>query len=162
MKEIPLTRGYVALVDDEDHAELNQYKWSPSEVSPGKIYAMRRPRINGKFTTVYMHRVLLGAEKGQQVDHKDGNTLNNTRANIRICDQSQNQCNRSAPPKQNTSGYIGVSWYNRYQKWQASVAWRGRLHFIGYFDDPVEAARARDEKARELHGAFAYLNFEGE
>lgn len=161
MKEIPLSRGLVALVDDDDYAELSQRTWNAMEVSPGKVYAGAATRRNGKPSYEYMHRALLNAQKGEYVDHVDGNGLNNTRENIRICTHAQNGSNRSGPQVNNTSGYLGVT-KRKPDRWSAQVTHKNKVHYLGWFDCPIKAARARDKKARELHGQFAYINIREE
>jgi hypothetical protein len=92
--------------------------------------------------------------KGYVVDHIDGNGLNNRRCNLRECTQKQNRAN--AKPCGGVSGFVGV--YARNGKWTAGIRYRGKNLHLGTFDDPVEAAKARDRKAYELYGPYAYLN----
>lgn len=161
MKEIPLTQGLVALVDDEDMEYLSQFTWCVGEVSPGRRYAMTRVRKpDGKQATVYMHRIILDAPPKKKVDHINGDGLDNRRENIRLCSHSQNLANRKGPASHNTSGYVGVILYRG--KWRAAVVKDNKRHYVGQFDTPEQAARARDKKARALHGPFAYVNFEEE
>jgi hypothetical protein len=94
MRVIPLTRGLVALVDDRDFTFLSGWKWFAHPHGKNKrMYAARNQRVGGKRVTVLMHRVLLGITSGE-VDHVDGDGLNNTRANIRPCSRAQNVANR--------------------------------------------------------------------
>lgn len=94
MKEIPLTQGMVAIVDDEDHLRLSKYKWYARR-SINTFYARcSLRRIKGKPRPyLIMHRVILNAPAGLEVDHKDGNGLNNTRANLRLVTRRQNVIN---------------------------------------------------------------------
>ena len=107
-----------------------------------------------------MHRLILDAPDGAQVDHIDHDSLNNQRSNLRLCTCSENQRNRRGRPKNNTSGYIGVAWYRRCGRWGSQIWVNGKDHWLGLFDDPAEAARVRDAAAKRLHGEFATLNFE--
>lgn len=161
MKEIQLSQGQVALVDDADHDWLSLRKWyarwNPYTRS---FYAMRNSsRVGGKRKTLYMHREILACQPGQEGDHvHSGDTLNNQRYNLRACTKFQNQQNQR-PQVGRSSIYKGVSWYKAGGKWMAYIGFEGRLQHLGYFDDEMVAAIARDAKARELHGEFALLNF---
>ncbi len=161
MKEIPLTRGYVALVDDDDYERVAAFKWgSLTNVNAtGIVYAVRKtPRRPGPRRTIYMHRFVIDAPHGSDVDHRDGNGLNCCKANLRLCDKAKNQANRGRP-SQNKSGYKGVHWTNYYQCWLAKIQINNKSIYIGRFSDPIEAALAYDSKARELFGEFARPNF---
>ena len=154
MKQIKLTQGQVALVDDADFDWLNQWKWCVLK-SPAGFYARRRD--SGQ--DILMHRVILGLELGdkRQGDHQNHNTLDNRQDNIRICTCQQNQRNRK--PRLNlTSGYKGVSWYRRIKKWQAHIQMNGKRKHLGYFTEEKEAALAYNKIAGNIYGEFAYLN----
>jgi hypothetical protein len=151
MKEIPLTKGMVAIVDDEDYAELSKYKWHYS----GK-YARRYASVNGKRIYVWMHRVIAGTPDGMDTDHINGNKLDNRRANLRVCTRSQNMHNSATGIKNNTSKYKGVT-YNG-GKWIASICVNFRKLYLGCFTDERDAATAYNEAAFRLMGDFAQLN----
>lgn len=153
MKEIPLTQGKVALVDDADYEWLVQWKWYARK-GRRTWYAIRG--INKKHLS--MHRELLGATTGSVVDHKDGNGLNNQRDNIRLATYTQNRAN-SPKSRVNTSGYKGVIWQKRGSRWRCVIYWQRRNIHIGMFSDKIEAAKAYDEAAKKYHGEFASLNF---
>lgn len=159
MVEINLTQEKSALVDDGDFEYLNQWKWYASK-SKRTFYAKRNLYINGKYTTIKMHRELLRLKKEDkiQVDHKDGNGLNNQKNNLRICTQNENQHN-SRKRYDNTSEYKGVSWHKRDKKWFAQICFQNKNLFLGYFNDKTEAALSYDKKARELFGEFSKTNF---
>lgn len=159
-REVPLTRGYVALVSEEDYERVIPFKWNAKPSHSGNThYAQRNvKRPDGTYTTQKMHRFILNAPDELEVDHKDRNGLNNTRSNIRLATRSDNQSNRSRF-KNNTSGFIGVAWHKATGKWQARINVGKKLIHLGLFDDPAEAARIRDEKAIEQQGSFAVLNF---
>lgn len=101
--------------------------------------------------------MILNATKSEVIDHIDGDTLNNLRANLRICSRSQNGANRSKP-KESTSKYMGVSWDKQYSRWVAQITKNGRVSKIGRFDVEEEAGLAYNKMALKLHGDFARLN----
>lgn len=140
-------RGY-ALVDLED-AGLDVHKWS---VSDGYASA----NIDGK-TNVRMHRYLMNPPKGFEVDHVNMNRLDNRRSNLRICSSAENRQNTGKRPS-NTTGYKGVGWKKETAKYVARIQKDGKLYHIGYFTNTIEAARAYNKKALELHGEFARIN----
>lgn len=155
MKQIPLTKGYIALVDDEDYDHLCVFKWC----FDGSGYAIRGVTLpNGRRSTIRMHRHIMGNPKGLEIDHIDNNRLNNQRSNLRICTRVENSCNMSKP-KINTSGYKGLRFCKRTNKWVAQIKHHKIARSIGYFNTKEEAARAYDKAAKDLHGSFAKLNF---
>lgn len=157
MMQIPLTRGMFALVDDEDYDELIQHPWF---VFPAKwtFYAVREKTEGGRRKKIFMHRAILKAPLGQDVDHRDGDGLNNQRMNLRFATNSQNQANRIRL-KQNISGRRGVSWNRQRKRWQALICKDRKCMFLGDFAEIDEAARAYDAAARKLFGEFARPNF---
>jgi len=159
MREIPLTQGYVALVDDEDYEELTKHKWY-AEVDNHTVYALRNEHIVGtrRHNTIRMHRFLLGVTGESKVDHQDGNGLNNQRSNIRVATLSQNNSNRRK--KTGTSSkYKGVHWDKARKKWSAKVHVGDKYYCLGRFTDESEAALAYDIEAKKHFGQFACLNF---
>jgi len=151
-RRIKLSNGRFVIVDPQDYEELSRHKWCACSKRGGMVYAMRRDK---KGRTIYMHRQIAGAKRGSTVDHKNCRIWDNRRCNLRVCTQRQNQMNKG--PHGGTSGFVGV--YPRGDQWEAGITSRGRHYYLGRFDDPIAAAKARDRKAFELHGAFAYLNF---
>jgi hypothetical protein len=138
-RQIALTQGVVALVDDEDFEILSKQKWFCSHG-----YAMRKaPRVNGKQKNIYMHRVVVNAPDGMVVDHINGNKSD-----------SQNLCNRGKTSA-NTSGVKGVFWHKTAKKWQASICINGSLQYLGLFASQDEASHAYCRAADELHRDFA-------
>lgn len=157
-KKIKLTKGKYALVDKEDYEELNKLNWFLGG-SKGKLYAMRSKTINGKKRSILMHRVIMGNPKGKMIDHKDGNTLNNQRANLRLCNDSQNAINRKMQSN-NKSGYRGVFYIakNKSKPWVSAIGFQGKQIIGGTFTDKESAARKYNELALKYHGEFACLN----
>ena len=158
-KQIPLSQGKFALVDDEDFERINQWKWSALKDKRFKWYAVRNsPRQLGRRKKlIYMHRVIMNTPEDMDTDHVDGNdTLNNQRHNLRICTHSQNMAN-SGKRSNNKSGYKGVFMYKGV--WCAKLKKDGRVVFDKTFHTAEEAARAYDHAAREHFGGFAYTNF---
>lgn len=154
---IPLTRGYVALVDAEDYARFGHLRWCamPMQRSHG-VYAHRGIWGNGhKCRTVLLHREILDASPSQIVDHINGDTLDNRRSNLRITDRYGNARNRRVPVGK--SGFTGVR--QKGARWVGIIRAFGRNHYTKSFSSPILAAAARDVLARQLHGEFAVLNF---
>jgi hypothetical protein len=146
MKQIPLTRGHVAIVDDADYELLSHYKWqATSSTARNKIIYARRSAPN---SGVFMHRQILQATKDQQVDHINRDGLDNRRANLRIATPSQNQHNCGLP-NNNTSGFRGVVWNRHARKWQAQIGMNKRLKYLGVFVNKGEADTAY-RKAKSL------------
>lgn len=151
-KEIQLSKGQVALVDDEDFEWLSKYAWWAHWHRPSKQYKARTT-IKGK--NHFMHRMVLNAPKGRQVDHRNGNQLDNRRENLRLCTHGQNQANRRP---YNKTGYKGVC-VTRCGTFTAYLMSNKKHNYLGAFSTPEDAARAYDAAAKKLHGDFAYLNF---
>lgn len=157
---VTLTRDKFAIVDDEDYFWIRQYKWQFG----GGGYPMRGVNLgNRNFITVYMHRLILRAQPGECVDHKNGDTLDNRRCNLRIATRTQNVWNRGKMKTKNSSPlaskFIGVALDKSRNRWKARIQTNGKLLNLGSFETEEEAARAYDYKALELRGEFARLNF---
>ena len=157
MKTIPLTQGKMALVDEVDFKQINQYKWYALKYNSGKYRAVRTI-IDGKGRRmIYMHREIMDCPKNMQVDHENHNGLDNRRHNLRICTHSENNWNQLKT--RGLSQYKGVSWHKTGKKWRAYIALDSKYIHLGFFNDEASAAFAYDKKAKELFGRFASLNF---
>lgn len=166
MKTIPLTQGMVALVDDEDFDIVAGFKWHALRRPNGLWHAVRTVRRHGIKRSIYMHRVIAGAAAHLEVDHRDGDGLNNRRGNIRIATKRQNAQNRRQRGAWKTSRFKGVSWNEPRRRWRVVIAGgptdaRGyaRQIYVGVFRDEVIAAHAYDRAALEHFGDFAFTNF---
>lgn len=151
---IALTRGYETVIDAEDLPHVADFNWS-SQPSGKTVYACRGTRSSdGKSLGVRMHRVLIGAPDGMEVDHIDGDGLNNRKANLRLATHAENCMNRRVPVT-NSSGLKGVSWHKGQRQWVAKIKVSGITVHIGSFNCPEQAHRAYCEAAARIHGKFA-------
>lgn len=150
---LPLTRGFVAILDAEDGRLAAQYNWY-TQIHGRTHYAVRTVCEGGETRTVMLHRFLMGDPPDGEVDHKDGNGLHNTRINLRVVTRPQNTLNR-ARCKKNTSGVKGVSWRPHRGKWVARISKGGKRLNLGGFDSLGEAAAAYANASSKLHGEFA-------
>jgi len=156
-KSIPLTQGFSATVDAEDYSRLSRFRWFAKKRNDGKFVAlrMRRKYEIGNTKFVAMHRLVVDAPEGIQVDHINLDSLDNRRCNLRVCTNGNNQMN-SALRSHNTSGYKGVDFSQG--MWRARIVKQGKEVFLGRFDSPEEAAGAYDRAANDLFGEFAKTN----
>ena len=152
MKEIYLTQGKIALVDNDDYDRINAKKWFYRNG-----YAARNgKKVNGVRSKSYsMQSILIECPKNSVIDHINHNKLDNRKSNLRICSERENLINRRIS-KNNKTGYKGVSLFRK--KYKAQISSNGKFHYLGVFCSEVEAARAYNEAAIELHGEFAVLN----
>jgi hypothetical protein len=158
-KEISLTQGKVALVDDDMFDYLNQWKWQAARAKTGRWYAVRADGQRPNRKRVLMHRVVVNAPEGVDVDHKkQEETLNNQRSNLRLCSSSQNAWNVGKRPN-NASGYKGVHWSDFKERWVVTIGALNKRIYVGSFIDKENAAIAYDNAAKFYHGEFASLNF---
>lgn len=151
MKTIPLTKGYVALVDDTDYDLLSQWKWTAS-VGPYTVYAYRKSGPSECQQNILMHRVILQARLGARIDHWDGNGLHNWRGNLRFCTPRQNMLNQRIR-SDNTSGYRGVGWQKRERRWRVKLF--GKT--VGYFKAKDDAVEFRTKQELEHYGEWSPL-----
>lgn len=158
MREIPLTRGLVAIVDDEDFDWLSQWKWHAHSTGNG-VYAARNTsvaeRAAGLGRTVYMHRAICRPPVGLVTDHVNCDRLDNRRQNLRHATPRQNTWNSAM---KGAVAFYGVRLCAQTKRFAARIKTPSGVKWLGRFDTPEEAARAYDAAARE-RGAFARLNF---
>lgn len=158
MKEIPLSQGKFALVDDEDYEWLSSWHWYTFKGNT-TLYAARKERDGSTYKTVFMHRVVLNAPKAMEVDHINSNGLDNRRENLRNCTRSQNLMNTRIR-SDNTSGYKGVTFDKQTGRFSAKIQINKKCINIGRFDTAEEAAREYDKFAVKYFKAYARTNFD--
>lgn len=159
---LSLHGGGSAIVDDEDFEKVRHFVWRLKKGST-KSYVVYRPaeRTGQKrLGDVRLHRLILNAPRESLVDHKNGDTLDNRRCNLRLCTTSQNGANRGKS-KNNTSGFKGVYFVKRDNKrpWSVYIMAKRKYMYVGRYDTAEEAARAYDVAAVKHFGEFAGLNF---
>ncbi len=155
MKTIPLSKGYVSIIDDEDYERVSAFKWSAA-VQAGKyskrVYAFRF--VYGRI--LYLHHFILGITT--RIDHRDGDGTNNQRLNLRSATRSQNGANRPKSLSRSSSKFKGVSWDARRSTWRASIKVNRRAKHLGAFKEETDAATAYNLAAVMAFGDFAHLN----
>ncbi|MFA5934997.1 MAG: AP2 domain-containing protein [Candidatus Paceibacterota bacterium] len=154
MKEILLTQGKVALVDDEDFKRLNRYKWYAAKMGD-TFYALRAIIVNKK---QIIHRMHWSIMKGKGVDHIYHNGLDNQKDNLRFCTKSQNGMNRK-PNRNSKSPYKGAQWDKVQNKWRCAIVVNKKSIYLGVYVNDIDAAKAYDKAAKKYFGEFAYINF---
>lgn len=147
---IPLTGGKFAIVDECDFEWLNRTAWHVSNSG----YVIRRLMVVGRNSTAFMHREVCSAPAGVEVDHVNGNKLDNRSANLRLATRSENMRN-TGPQSNNTSGFKGVSFQKDSGMWSAKIGLHGVRHHLGLFRSAELAHAAYCEAAKRLHGEFA-------
>jgi len=141
---IALTKGKLAIVDDEDFHRVSAYSWCADyNKCTRSFYARTTIKIAGKRKNVYMHRLIMDAKKGEAIDHVDHNTLDNRKSNTKITNTLGNGKNQLLQ-RRTFSGFIGVTWYKPHGKWVSRVRVDGHLFHLGYFHDKAEAIAARE------------------
>ena len=149
--EIPV--GHKIAIVDNYFGYLSKYRWTIIN----KYYAAAYMDIDGKKKQVLMHRFILGAECGKSTDHINGNCLDNRRANLRVCTNTENLRNRKIH-KNNKCGFKGVYWEKTRAIWVVSLRFNKKHYTVGRFKNIIDAANAYNNKAIELFGEFARLN----
>jgi hypothetical protein len=158
MRTIPLSQGYVALVDDADYERVSQFKWSATKTKTN-VYGIRKVRLpNGRTTSQMLHRFIMGVTHPRvDVDHKDHNGLNNQRQNLRLCVRGEN--NGNSRKTRGSSRYKGVSWDSGRKLWRADIRVHDKPIYLGRFSEECDAALAYDAAARANFGVMAHCNF---
>lgn len=158
-RRISLGEGKFTIVEPGDFYQVNRFNWCAKENGP-RTYAVRLVADSHNRTKILsMHREIMGAPAGMLVDHRDRDTLDNRRENLRLATHSQNQFNKGKTSRKTTSRFIGVFFEKYSGRWVARTAVEGKRIWLGRFDNETEAARVYDEAARKYHGEFAHLNF---
>ncbi len=158
MREIPLTQGKVALVDDGDYEWLMQWKWFAEKRVTRRGIVTWYARTNKTNGHHYMHRLILSLlGSALEGDHGDGNGLNNQRFNLRGATKTQN-CQNQQLKRNNTSGFKGVCFNKSYGKWRARITVNKQDIELGFFSDKATAAIAYNNAATQHFGEFAQLN----
>jgi hypothetical protein len=158
MREIIISKGHVALVDDEDYDNIIHPKWYRT-ISKYGVYADRArwDSLLHKYIRERMHRVIMNAPKGLQIDHINHNTLDNRKSNLRIVTGTYNLANQRNI-KGGTSKFKGVVWHKKGKKWMARIGKHGLYEYLGLFVNEIDAAIAYNTAAIRLYGEFAFLN----
>ena len=155
---IPLTQGRLCFVDEEDFERVSQFKWYCDTGYAARGAYDKQTGKQRKQRKQKLHRFIIGEiPEGHEVDHRDGEKLNNRRHNLRICTHAQNVRNKSLH-KNNTSGHKGVSFFKPTGQWLVHIGVNGKSKHIGLFDKIEDAARAYAKAASEHYGDFAKLN----
>ena len=159
MKIIQLTQGKHAIVDDIDYPKIKGFSWYLSREKNGLLYAKAYVRGSKTYTSVRMHRLLLGltSRDRRQVDHRNSNGLDNRRKNLRVVSNAQNSMNRRKQAGC-LSDYKGVSYDKRKGRWRTMIMKDQRAFHLGFFKSETEAALAYNKRAKELFGEHARLN----
>ncbi len=157
-RRIYLDEGLWTIVDVADYYFFARFKWYAAG-NKNKYYATRGQRIGTDYIKlVRLHRLIMDAPKGVLVDHRNGDSLDNRRANLRLATRAQN-CGNMRKRKNTSSRFKGVCFHKKYRKWTAYISVAKKRISLGYFDSEIEAAKAYDEAAKKYRGEFACLNF---
>lgn len=150
---LPLTKGCVAVIDAEDLPLVEGRNWH-AMVQSRTSYAVRRERHGGKLRALLLHRVIMGASDHVEVDHVNGDGLDNRRVNLRLADRGENSRNRRTHIN-NVSGFKGVYLEKSKGKWRAQIRVSGKKHHLGYCDTAEDAHTLYCKAAALRHGSFA-------
>ena len=156
MKEIKLTRGYVARVDDDDYERLGGFNWMAA-IRGRRVYAARsRPWKKGMTRgLLYMHREIMNPPQGLFVDHANGDGLDNRRSNLRVCTCQQNTRNRNGAQKNSKTGVRGVSYCKMTKRWKAQIGIPGiRTKYLGAYETIAEAAEVYWRANKQFFGEY--------
>lgn len=159
MKEISLTQGKVAYIDDEDYELVSEYKWR-ADKKGRTYYAVAYIKGSGKknYKQIYMHSLIMAPNDFEEVDHINSNGCDNQKVNLRVCSGKQNKQNKQKQQGNYTSSFKGVYWFKRIKKWRAQINVNNKSIHLGYFLDEKDAAKAYNQAALEHFGDFARLN----
>lgn len=156
LRDILLHNGLHAIVDDEDYGYLSQFHWFAVS-KRGVFYARRDAWFDGRAKSIYMHREVMRANTDEYIDHVNHDGLDNRRGNLRKCSMAQNGWN-SKKRRNSLTQYKGI-WKHNATHWRAAIRCNGQRFNLGLFSTAIDAAKAYDQKAKELFGEFAHINF---
>lgn len=160
-KVIKLTQNKETMVDLDVYEWASKSKWYAASWKNGFYAVKGGKQIKGKREpNIALHRLIIDVKKDEMIDHINGDTLDNRRENLRVCNNTQNQRNQKLSNR-NTTGYKGVSWHKKEKKWISRIRVNNKLIHLGYFKDLIEAAKAYDKAALIYFGEFASINFKG-
>jgi hypothetical protein len=158
-RRIYLGEGEWTILDLWDYYRLRDFNWYLNGTGV-KYYAYRNYKTNRRKTAIRsMHRDITNAPDDLFVDHRNGNSLDNRKDNLRLATNSQNNCNSIIDKSKTTSRYRGVVVRKKYGRCFAQIRFQGKPHYLGSFDSEIDAAKAYDAAAKKQHGEFARLNF---
>ena len=158
-RRIYLGEGKLTILNSADYYRLKKFKWHVFACK-GKFYAERFALIKNTWTKrIFMHRQIMNAPKGKLVDHRNGDSLDNRRSNLRLATHSQNMMNRRKTKKKTSSKYLGLSRDKIAGEWKVQLCHYGKNIWVGRFKNEIDAAKAYDKAAKKYFGQFARLNF---
>jgi hypothetical protein len=160
VKTIKLTKGYETIVDDDDFEWLKKFRWSVNLSNPNAPRGIRNTGGRKHSGVVYIHREIARARQHEQVDHINGNPLDNRKENLRLCTAQENNWNKGLGIK-NKTGYKGVfdrSKDNKKRPWQSKITINRKSLHLGFFETKEKAALAYNNAAKKHYGDFARLN----
>lgn len=147
---------HIVLIDDEDFEKVKEYAWNVQHSkSNGKSYVRTHSKNGVKIKEITLPRLVLSDSTKKDIDHINGNTLDNRKSNLRACSRSEN-CRNRGMSKNNSSGYKGI--FQCKKRWQSSIMINRAAIYIGSFATKEEAALAYNKAAIKYHGEFACLN----
>jgi len=151
---------YETIIDDADFENFLKITWNvrKHEIAKGRIYFQGHIWVDGKRKTTTLHRYLMRCTNrdGKYVDHIDGNTLNNSKSNLRVCTNAEN-CRNQKRKSNNTSGYKGVSYHKLTGKWQAQIRANGKVFYLGVHLTPELAYEVYCKAVPLYHGEFGRI-----
>lgn len=148
---VKLSQGLTATIDAGDVPLVHARRWAAVRRFDGRAFYA----VSGHGEQrVWMHRLIVDAERGQDVDHEDGDGLNNRRGNLRAATRAENSRNQRRR-RNSRSGFKGVTWHKLGGRWAAQITANGKNHYLGLFDTPEAAHAAYVAASHTLHGQFA-------
>ena len=157
-RRIYLDEGKWTILDQEDYCRYAGFKWCIGGEKK-RCYAVRGTMVDpDNIKIVRLHRLIMNAPDGVLVDHRNGDSFDNRRDNLRLATRSQNACN-ARKRKNSSSRFVGIHWDKQTGRWKAQIRAQGKDIWLGRFDNEIDAARAYDAAAKKYHGEFARLNF---